>query len=361
MSDFRVTVEQIIVTEHPNADALEIAHVADYQSVVRKGTFVDGDLVAYIPEQALVPLDLLREMGLEGKLAGKNRDRVKSVRLRGILSQGLVYPARDGWTEGQDVAAELGITKWEPEIPVAFQGEMGFVGFDKTLKYDIENIKRWPTVLEPGEQVVFTEKLHGTWSLFGCGPGWTTVSSKGLSAQGLGFKLDSVKNETNIYCRVARDLHIHKRLSDFAHGSHGDEPVFLLGEIIGVQDLKYGFTGQLGFRAFDVYVGRPGAGRFLDDAELDEACQQLEVERVPVMYRGPFWHRLLYEYGYGPETVTSTKAHTREGIVIRPSKERQGRFVCVKDGAEHVEFHRVQLKFVNDDYLTRKGEGTEFT
>jgi hypothetical protein len=161
MSTFAVTVEKITITEHPNADALELANIADYQAIVRKGQFSTGDLVAYIPEQAIVPQVLLKEMGLEGKLAGKQANRVKAIKLRGILSQGLVYPARPEWQEGADVTELLGITKWEPPAPAHLAGEMYSAGLDRTLKYDIENIKKYPRVLEPGEQVVFTEKLHG--------------------------------------------------------------------------------------------------------------------------------------------------------------------------------------------------------
>jgi len=161
MSTFSVTVERITVLEHPNADALELAQVGDYQAIVRKDQFKSGDLVAYIPEQAVVPQALLREMGLEGKLAGKAKNRVKAIRLRGILSQGLVYPARPEWQEGADVANILGITKWEPPIPAHLSGEVFAAGQDRTLKYDIENFKRFPHILEEGEEVVFTEKLHG--------------------------------------------------------------------------------------------------------------------------------------------------------------------------------------------------------
>ena len=90
MSSFAVTVEKARILPHPNADALELAQIGEYRAVVRKGEFPDGELVVYIQEQAIVPDNLLAELGLSGRLAGKDGNRVKAVRLRGELSQGIV-------------------------------------------------------------------------------------------------------------------------------------------------------------------------------------------------------------------------------------------------------------------------------
>lgn len=366
MSTFAVTVERITIGEHPNANALELAYIGDYQSIVRKGHFHTGDLVAYIPEQSIVPQRLLKEMGLEGRLAGKNKNRVKAVRLRGILSQGLCYPARPEWTEGADVTDLLGIVKWEPPIPAHLAGEVFSAGFDRTLKYDIENYKRYPEILEDGEPVVFTEKLHGTWCMIGLMPkqmahpeeGRLIVSSKGLASRGLAMKFDAEANKLNLYVRVARHYTMENRIG-FAFGriikdELDPRPVFVLGEVFGagVQDLAYGAKTDkdvtIGFRVFDVYVGKPGQGRYLNDDELDAACKRLSIPRVPVLYRGPFSKEIMYEHTDGYETITGHDTHIREGIVIRPQAERR-----------HDEIGRVQLKSVSGDYLTRKG-GTEF-
>ena len=366
MSTFSVTVERLTIREHPNADKLELAEVGDYQAIVRKGQFKTGDLAAYIPEQAVMPSVLLKEMGLDGKLAGKLKNRVKAVRLRGILSQGLVYPAREEWQEGTDVTDILGITKWEPPIPAHLSGEVFAAGQERTLKYDIENFKRYPHLLEEGEQVVFTEKLHGTWCMIGLMPpkyahpteGRLIVSSKGLSSRGLAMKIESENNKTNLYVRVARHYKMDNRISfAFGHQLKDEEdpkPVYVLGEVFGsgVQDLAYGSSASkdedIGFRVFDIYVGRPGTGRYLDDAELDASCKRLGLTRVPVLYRGPFTKEVMNKFTDGFETISGKELHIREGIVIRPTTERR----CDEIG-------RVQLKSVSGDYLTRKG-GTEF-
>ena len=104
MSKFECPVVRIKIETHPNADAIEIARVGDYQSIVKKGQFQDGTLAIYIPEQSVVPESILREMGMwdefkgKGGLAGTLGNRVKAIKLRGIVSQGLIYPLKDDGT-----------------------------------------------------------------------------------------------------------------------------------------------------------------------------------------------------------------------------------------------------------------------
>lgn len=363
MSTFAVYVVTVTIEPHENADALEIARVGDYRSVVRKGQFRGGELVAYIPEQSVLPAALLDELGLRGKLAGKDGDRVKAIKLRGVLSQGLVYPARPDWRVGQDVTAELGVRKWEPPPPPAHMNGVCYAaGLDRCMRYDIENFKAFPEVLQPGEEVVFTEKIHGTWAQVGYLPpgmvdahGHLVVSSKGLAAKGLAFIPDAPDNVSNLYLRVARGLEIDRRISEvFVAELAADRPVFVLGEVFGagVQDLAYGAkadaTGALGFRVFDIHVGRPGQGEYLADEALERACAALGLPRVPVVFRGPFSRETMLAHTDGRETVTGKGLHIREGIVVRPTRERRD-----------PRLGRVQLKSVSEKYLLRSG-GTEY-
>ena len=69
---------------------------------------------------------------------------------------------------------------------------------------------------------------------------------------------------------------------------------------------------------------------------------------VPLLYEGPFDQKLMEELSSGKTTIMKSKAHIREGIVVKPKIERE-----VKG------LGRVILKFINDDYLLRK-KGTEF-
>lgn len=361
MATFEVRVVPITVEAHPNADALELARVGGYVSVIPKGRYTTGDLVAYIPEQAVVPDPILDELGLRGKLAGPEANRVRALKLRGILSQGLVLPARDGWVAGDDVTEALGIVKYIPPIPAHMAGSMWAAGFDRTVKFDIENIKRFPDVIAEGEAVVYTEKLHGTWCQMGVMPpdltdpvhGGLVVSSKGMADQGLAFMPHAAENQNNLYLRAARVHDVEQRVRDV----YGDltAPVFVLGEVYGAgvqKGFDYGANaGQdetLGFRVFDVYVGLPGQGRYLDEVELDSFIGASGLERVPVLYRGPHSEAKLAEFTDGLTTLG--KGHIREGVVICPVFERR-----------HDELGRVKLKSISAAYLTRKGEQTEYT
>jgi RNA ligase (TIGR02306 family) len=91
MSTFTAPVVRIRAIEAiPGADAIELAVVGDYRSVVRKGQFQPGSVAVYLPESAIVPDALLEQLGLTGKLAGPDKNRVKAIKLRGCLSQGIL-------------------------------------------------------------------------------------------------------------------------------------------------------------------------------------------------------------------------------------------------------------------------------
>src|SRR5574341_891595 len=275
-------------------------------------------------------------MGLTGRLAGPEKNRVKAVKLRGELSQGLVYPARPHWKEGDDVTAELGIVKWIPPIPVHLAGELapapeGWQGYT-----DIENIKRYPDVLKPGEQVIVTEKVHGTCTLVGLFNGVRAISSKGYGAGGKVIRED----EKNLYWRMARKYNLFEKMEGLGN-------IMLFGETYGagIQDLGYGVQkGEPQFFVFDISIN----GRYLDHDEFMKICRERDIPTAKVLYRGPFGPEALAQTG-GKETMSGKAVHVREGIVIRPVKERY----------EH-DIGRVILKSVNEAYLLRGGETTEF-
>ena len=359
MTVFESKIFRIGVEPHPNADRLELARVGDFRCVIGKGNFADGDFAAYIPEAAIVPDDVIAEMGLEGRLAGKKNNRVKAVKLRGVLSQGLVYPI-DGQrildnpeclplVEGDDVTDVLGLVKYEPPIPVHMSGQVeNYVG--KTLKYDIENIKKYPDIFEEGEPVVFTEKLHGTWcAISRHDEDGLRVTSKGLSARGLVFKMN-VENKKNLYVHMlymALDCgDLVDLMEDIRQKYHPvDGRVTIVGEVfgLGVQDLHYGTTGPE-FRVCDIWVaGRDDSHpRYLDTKSVLKHLERVGMEYVPVLYEGPFSKEALEEHTSGDTALGG--GNIRKGIVIRPKRERR-----------HDEIGRVILKSVSDAYLLRKG------
>lgn len=360
MSTLRVTAERLTVHAHPNADALELAQVGLYRAVIGKGQFHTGDYAVYIPESAVLPDELIEEIGLVGKLAGSKKNRVKAVRLRGELSQGIV--CRPQALAGVDLtvaaagdvdfAEQLGITKWIPEVPVSMSGEAMAAG-DLLSWCEIENIQRYPDVFAEGEQVIATEKIHGS----ACLTTWIVdkseilVSSKGLGGQHLAL----VESPTNLYWRAVHDYDLSGVAAAIAK-ELGASRVGIFGEVYGtgVQDLGYGAncrTGKPGYAVFDVKVEVDNAIRWLNSDEQLEllAAVAPDLPTVPRLYAGPFVMDDLLALATGTEQISGQHAHLREGIVIRPAVEHYSETLG----------GRAIIKMVSADYLTRKG-GTEY-
>ncbi|MFG2295951.1 RNA ligase (ATP) [Streptomyces sp. NPDC048603] len=354
MSTLRVTAEVLTVHEHPNADALELAQVGLYRAVVAKGRHRTGDIALYIPEQAVLPDELIEELGLTGRLAGSAANRVKAVRLRGELSQGLVcVPAALAGVdlelaakEGTDFAELLGITKWVPPVPTTMNGDVESAP-DLLPWVDIENLQRYPHIFEPGEPVVLTEKLHGTACLvtYLAEEGRVLVSSKGFGSRNLALKED----ERNVYWRAVRAHGVPEAAARLAERL-GASRVGIFGEVYGagVQDLSYGSDARTegpGLAVFDVSADIDGQVRWLDAAALLDG----ELPLVPRLFEGPYELDTVLELAGGQETVSGRAVHLREGVVIRPATER---YSPVTGG-------RAIAKAVSPAYLTRKG-GTEY-
>ena len=363
--DFAVEVVTLShVKKHENADSLDIARIQGYECVVRKDQYHTGDLAVYIPEGSVLPEGLLKELDLwnqeagKGKLSGSRGNRLKAVRLRGVVSQGLLAPVPPGLSPGDDAAAHYGIVKYIPEIPVHMRGMMT-PSFGYTPAYDIENILKYPDVLQDGEDVAYTEKIHGTLACYALVPGMdneslingnTIIASKSMLGHS-SFK-NAPENDNNLYVNTFRkkllDPGVWVEIGRIA--SEEETSVTIFGEIFGrgVQDLHYGCERDKDFRVFDIHVGPPGEGWFLNPGKLRTTATSLGLTTVPLLHEGLHSEELLRRFRDGRDSISGS--HVREGIVINPLQERQDE-----------ELGRVKLKAVSPDYLFRKGNQTEFS
>lgn len=349
MAEFAANVVRVGIEEHPNADILEIGKVNEVTVIVPKGKYRTGDLAAYIPEAAIVPDDVLELLGLVGKLAGKKKNRVKAIKLRGVVSGGLLHPLGIGrladadLAEGDDVTELLGLVKYEPPIPVSMGGQV-FSAQGGTVKYDIDSILRYPELLPRETPVVVTEKLHGTWCCMGWHPDFgDIVSSKGVSGRGLAFRLVE-ENAGNLYVRAFR-VWEEWLMSVLGHHRETGTPYYLLGEIFGrgVQDLHYDLPNP-GFRTFDVRIGP----RYLPWPEVEATASAHDGPgTVPVLGVVEDWPA-AEKYVSGATTFGGK--HVREGVVMR-----------LRDASWSVgdPVERPIAKWVSDAFRVRKG-GTEF-
>lgn len=387
MSLFECPVVQIDrVENHPGADRLSLVYFNEFITISAKlddgsHRYKVGDIVVYVPEAAIVPEYLLRqgfwnEEANKGILAGPDGNIVKAIKLRKILSQGIMFPTRQVWkggryetwingppndgptyntlydaTVGDDVSGFLGITKYEQPIPASMSGDVVSLGREKIVHFDVENIKKRANVLNEGELVVITEKLHGTMMGIGYIPSlnepdlWYDGSifpfSKGLAKQGLVMKRNEHNLARNVYSKILEEDNLWLTIGQ----QMGQTPLYLFGEVYGagIQDLNYGTT-KPEFRLFDAYYGVPGKGEWCSWSQIEGYAKSFGLETVPVLYKGPY-HPNNRSLKDGPSTLAK---HIKEGIVIKPIQPR-----------EHPRYGRVILKDVSDAYLTRKN-GTEY-
>lgn len=162
------------------ADAIELAVVDGWNVVVAKNVgHKVGDKVVYCEIDSFLPIreefEFLRKTSYK-KMGNLEGFRLKTIRLRGQISQGLVLPYsvilsqqgedKQDLSEGSDVTEMLGVVKYEPPIPAQLSGQVkgGFPGFlRKTDEERIQNLEeqyqRWRS--NPELSFYATEKLDG--------------------------------------------------------------------------------------------------------------------------------------------------------------------------------------------------------
>jgi RNA ligase (TIGR02306 family) len=326
-------IEKIL--PHSNADALELAHVLGWQLVVRKGDYHVGERIVYFPIDTVLPLEWSEKFNVTKYLS---KQRIRCAKLRGEPSFGLAVKLdNDDWQVGDNVADFYGAQKYEPPVrPGPGDAEQQHPLF---MEYtEIENMRNFPTILEEGEPVVLSEKLHGTQCRVAVIEGEWMAGSKAVrrkrpaddrfnsSIYWFPFSLEPVRN-------------LLKQLGQ----SHLQ--IILFGEVYGskIQSFHYGFKGILGFRAFDLLID----GKYMDWTDFVTLCETYAVETVPIVASIPFNLSEIKRYSEGKTLLMPRDAHIREGVVVKPLHERTDPKVG-----------RVILKYVSDSYLF--GEKTDY-
>jgi RNA ligase (TIGR02306 family) len=337
------------IRKHPNADKLEIAVVKGWECIVGVGDHEVGDLVIFVPPDSILPPDLIEKWNISYL---KNKTgRVGVIKLRGVYSYGLIVPNYDGHKRGTNVADIYNITKWVPPSErVSRRVKKANPRFHKYT--DIENYRNFEDVFIEGEQVIISEKIHGTnlrvgWVLknpdsfiervrnfLGMKPAYEFV----VGSRNVQLKSgDSTYYGTNIYSRVAEHYNLKERIP---------KGYVVYGEIFGfkIQDLMYGRTG-LDVRFFDVMH----EGKYLNLIDAYTLLVDWELKPVP-LWGNYYWSKelvadILETFFSKPSKLDESTL--QEGVVIRPVAERTD-----------PKLGRVILKLINPEYLARKG-GTE--
>lgn len=352
MTEFRVEAVRIgPIEKHPNADTLSITQVlGGYPCIIKTGDFAEGEIAAYVPVDALVPVSRPEFQFLAGDANADGFARIKARRLRQIFSMGLLVKAPAGVNEGDDCQALLGVDKWlppaerehEPNQPRAKKQPSVFVRVwtwflraigmappepPKVPIYDIEGWRKYKGLFECCEEVSITEKIHGANCRY-------THDGKRLW---IGSRTTWKKAPPSIWHTVAEMYKLDAILQQYPGA-------VLFGEVYGnVQDLKYGKGNGVDFAAFDLMWidNRTGERRYQNTDDFRRFCMSHMIPMVPELYRGP-WRPELVSLAEGKTTIPGAN-HVREGIVIKPTRERID-----------PHFGRVILKLAGEGYLTRK-------
>jgi len=309
MSEFQVRVVQIgAIERHPNADNLSITRIGGeggYPVILRTGEFREGDKAVYVPVTAVVPADDPRWSFLlpKGTDANPTWIEIEAKKLRGVFSMGILTPADPSWEVGRDVASELRITRAEaPEPTEGNERDPGLM----PVYTDLPALRAYPHVLAEGEEVVITEKIHGESARYTYGYGRLYCGSRTCWKDPA-----STVQQSQHWWEVGRRLGLEERLRSV-------EGFGIYGEVYGDErGVKYDATSdRRGFRLFDAIDCKRRA--YVDFDTFLALAARLELPVVPILYRGP-WKTSLRELAEGKSTFAD---HVREGIVIRPAKER---------------------------------------
>lgn len=319
MAFFGVTKEKISkVMDHPNADRLSLAQVESmaFTFVTGKNQFQVGDDVLYFPLDSLLPLDVLEKLNLVGKLSGSDKNRVKTLKLRGVPSQGIVAEISKFLNPEQmnlsseEITALLGVTKYEPPVQISTSGIL--TGLPQGYStYDIEGADRNQSVIDEmmEMEVVITEKMEGTNLSVGKNENGLFVNQRNNSI----VEKDDVANS---YWEVARTSGLLDKVKDLPVSDIG-----VYAEFCGpkIQDNIYGLKNHTLF-VFDIKENF----NWLSFEEFQKRVQELGVQMAPVLFEGKLKDFLqgktVQEASNGPSVVNPNTL--REGIVIKPKIEQ---------------------------------------
>ena len=156
------------------ADAIELAIVDGWQCVAKKGEFKVNDLCVYFEIDSFLPIkdefEFLRKSSYK-KMGEAEGFRLKTIKLRGELSQGLIIPISNfnediqKMEEGTDLTDTLEVQKYEPPIPAQLAGQVKGSFPSYIRKTDQERIQNlFYKINEKYKDVDFevTLKLDGT-------------------------------------------------------------------------------------------------------------------------------------------------------------------------------------------------------
>ena len=308
----------IVIIEDLNpiegADQIEVATVKGWKVVVKKDEFKVSDRAIYCEIDSFLPVkeefEFLRKTSFR-KMWDMEGFRLKTIKLRGQISQGLILPVsllgNLRYEVGDDVTQQLGIIKYEPPIPPSLVGiaKSPFPSFvPKTDEERIQNLVDQYEALK-AQRYQITEKLDGSSVTYYFHNGQFGVCSRNL---------ELVESSDNTLWKFA----IANRVSEKLVSSGMN--LALQGELIGegIQGNPYKLAGQTVrfFYAYDI-----DARAYLSVPEFMELLDEWGLQPAPVLvsdYELPETIDDVLAFADGVSELSPVgKQVVREGVVFR--------------------------------------------
>jgi len=335
----------------PNSDNIEVATVGGWKVVVKKGEYQVNDLAVYCEIDSFIPTTIasfLTKPGHTPKVyEGVEGERLRTVKLRKTLSQGLLLPLTVitdngpdvgfGFStevrieEGFDVSEALGIVKYEPPVPAQLAGLVKGPFPSQIPKTDAERIQNLSRELN--EWIEQKIKFEVTIKLDGSS---MTVAKIGddvhVCSRNLSLKLDQ---DGNTFVEAAKKYDLINKLKDY--------PIDLAiqGELIGpgIQNNQEKLSSHE-FYVFEIYDIK--GGRYLSPTDRYKVCDELGLKHTPVP------HASIELSELGLKTVDDALAFA-EGKSLNPAVSREGVVFKNEDGS-------IKWKSISNSWLMKNGE-----
>lgn len=325
------------IEEIPGADLIELVIVDGWKVVVAKEvSHKINDLVVYCEIDSFLPIreefEFLRKSSFK-KMGDQEGFRLKTIRLRGQVSQGLILPmnvlydnrslsAFDELTVGDDVTSILEIVKYEPPIPAELAGKVKGLFPSFISKTDEERIQNLAFEYEEMKKYTYyvTEKLDGSSATFYFNNGEFGVCSRNL---------ELLETEGNTFWKVARELDLENKMREYGENVN----ISIQGELIGegIQGNPYKIKGQT-VRFFNLF--------HIDLHEYDSLSMfqslmtDLGLQTVPV----------LETQFHLPDTIDELLMRADGKSELNPNFDREG--IVIRSLDRKISFKVISNKFL---------------
>lgn len=299
------TISQLLPIE--GADRIELARIQGWQSVVKKGEYKIGDRVIFIPIDTVIePADWNRF--LQDKKDPTKPIRVKTAKLRGAISQGVIFPTSiTDTTEEEQLPEVLKVSKYERPMSLQLAGlAKGFFPSHLVSRTDEDNLKSNIEVLEElrkADLVEVTVKIDGTSA--------TYIKELDGTFRVCSRNLELKDTESNVHWQMARKYNIQDKL-EVGYAIQGE----ISGPGIQGNPAGYDEVNLKIFNVFDLQDRRPLARDRWDLAFTDIPY----VDHYGVLFRDEFAKMSIDDLQVMTNKLLYDNQEPAEGLVFRGIK-----------------------------------------